>query len=151
MRLSVQTRYAARILLFLTHHSASSPASAQKISQKTGISQQFAEKILRKLRILGLTDSVRGANGGYYLRLSPSNITFGCLVDLMEGGFTLKCKKDNEVCANSEECPLKKSFEKMEEEVYSVLNNITLEDFLDSQKDALLGAEEKDPQTRDEA
>ena len=76
MRLSVQTRYAARILLFLIHHSASSPASAQKISQKTGISQQFAEKILRKLRILGLTDSVRGASGGYYLRLSPSNITF---------------------------------------------------------------------------
>ena len=151
MRLSVQTRYAARILLFLTHHSASSPASAQKISRKTGISQQFAEKILRKLRILGLTDSVRGANGGYYLRLSPSNITFGCLVDLMEGGFTLKCKKDNEVCASSDDCPLKKSFEKMEEEVYSVLNNITLEDFLDSQKDALLESGEKDPQTGDEA
>jgi len=135
MRLSVQTRYAARILLLLTHHSASSPASAQKISQKTGISQQFAEKILRKLRILGITESVRGANGGYYLRLSPSNITFGCLVDLMEGGFTLKCKKDNEVCANTEDCPLKKSFEKMEQDVYSVLNSITLEDFLDSQKE----------------
>lgn len=151
MRLSVQTRYAARILLFLTHHSASSPASAQKISKKTGISQQFAEKILRKLRILGLTESVRGANGGYYLRLSPSNITFGCLVDLMEGGFTLKCKKDNEVCSNSDDCPLKKSFEKMEEEVYSVLNNITLEDFLDSQKDALPEPGEKAAQPGSEA
>ena len=151
MRLSVQTRYAARILLFLTHHSSASPASAQKISQKTGISQQFAEKILRKLRILGLTDSVRGANGGYYLRLSPSNITFGCLVDLMEGGFTLKCKKENEICSNSEVCPLKKSFEKMEEDVYSVLNNITLEDFLDSRKEEPLTLDGEDPEQAQKA
>lgn len=85
MKLSAKTRYAARILLYLAKYGIERPISSSKLATQTGISSQFIEQILRQLRLAGITGSIRGARGGHVLLRKPEDLTFGCIVKLMEG------------------------------------------------------------------
>ena len=89
MKLSAKTRYAARILFYMAKHVMNEPISSNLLAAKTGISSQFIEQILRQLRLAGITGSVRGAKGGHILLRKPEELTFGCIVKLMEGGIEL--------------------------------------------------------------
>jgi Rrf2 family iron-sulfur cluster assembly transcriptional regulator len=42
-----------------------SPLKAQEIAEKIGATTSFVEQVARKLRIAGITKSVRGPGGGY--------------------------------------------------------------------------------------
>lgn len=71
MKLSAKTRYAARILLYLAKYGIERPISSSKLATQTGISSQFIEQILRQLRLVGITGSIRGARGGMCCCASP--------------------------------------------------------------------------------
>lgn len=69
--------------------SENSPISIQKIADVIGTTKGYLEQIINNLRNAGLIISIRGANGGYYLSKSPSNISFGEIFTAIEGDFKI--------------------------------------------------------------
>lgn len=82
MRLSLQTDYALRTLMFLAvkdgHHSIADIANAY------GISKNHLMKVAQRLTAEGFVESVRGRSGGLKLALSPTELNVGTIVRTME-------------------------------------------------------------------
>ncbi|MFT4301932.1 MAG: Rrf2 family transcriptional regulator [Desulfovibrio sp.] len=131
MKLSAKTRYAARILLYLAKNGLEQPVSSSLLANKTGISSQFIEQILRQLRLAGITGSVRGAKGGHVLVRKPEDLTFGCIVRLMEGGIELSgCLEKPGNCARFDACEVRKAWESLQSTLDGVFESITLRDLM---------------------
>ena len=131
MKLSAKTRYAARILLFLALNGIEKPVSSSQLAARTGISSQFSEQILRQLRLAGITGSIRGAKGGHVLLRKPEELTFGCIVKLMEGGIELtSCMEKPGECARFDECEVRKAWQNLQSTLDGVFDSITLRDLM---------------------
>jgi Rrf2 family transcriptional regulator, nitric oxide-sensitive transcriptional repressor len=82
MRLSLQTDYALRTLMFLAakdgHHSIA------EISRAYGISKNHLMKVAQRLAAEGFVDSVRGRNGGLKLARPANALNIGLIVRTME-------------------------------------------------------------------
>ena len=131
MKLSAKTRYAARMLLYLANNGFEQPVSSSLIASKTGISSQFIEQILRQLRLAGITGSVRGAKGGHILMRKPEDLTFGCIVRLMEGGIELSgCLEKPGNCSRFDACEVRKAWESLQATLDGVFESITLRDLM---------------------
>lgn len=132
MKLSARSRYAARILLELAQHKGTAPLSAATLSQRTGVSVQFVEQILKPLKQAGITSSVRGAAGGHRLSKSADRVSLGDIVRLMEGGICLTvCSgKNHGNCQKQESCRTRKAWERVSEALENELNAITLDSML---------------------
>ncbi|MBO4335764.1 MAG: Rrf2 family transcriptional regulator [Desulfovibrio sp.] len=128
MKLSAKTRYAARILFCLAQHDKS-PVSSSILSAKTGISAQFIEQILRQLRLAGITDSVRGAKGGHVLLRKPEEVSFGTILNVMEGGMELStCLNCPDSCERYSDCEMHDVWGNLQKSLNKALDSITLED-----------------------
>lgn len=98
LRISTKGRYAARILVYLALHEDSAPSPKQEIADAEGISADYVEQILTKLRSGGLVRSHRGARGGFSLARAPGAITMADVLAASEGPIEL-------VPCEGEECP----------------------------------------------
>ena len=82
MRLSVQTDYALRTLMFLAvkegHHSIAVIASSY------GISKNHLMKVAQRLTAEGFVESVRGRSGGLRLAKDPATLNVGAIVRVIE-------------------------------------------------------------------
>ena len=82
MRMSVQTDYALRTLMFLAvkegHHSIADIARAY------GISKNHLMKVAQRLTAEGFVESVRGRGGGLRLSRPPAALNVGAVVRIME-------------------------------------------------------------------
>ena len=128
MKLSARTRYAARILLELARNEDGIPLSASMLSQRTGVSAQFVEQILKPLKQKGLTTSVRGASGGHHLARPAEHITLGEVVRLMEGGIFLSvcCGENSEDCPRKEGCLIRGAWVEVSNTLEQELDAISL-------------------------
>lgn len=76
MKISAKLDYACRALIELALHWPNrSPLQIQVIGKKQGIPSNFLTHILIHLKTIGLVESVRGKNGGYYLSKAPDDIS----------------------------------------------------------------------------
>ena len=128
MKLSARTRYAARILLELARNEDGVPLSASVLSQRTGVSAQFVEQILKPLKQQGLTSSVRGASGGHNLARPADQITLGEVVRLMEGGILLSvcCGESSDNCPRREGCLIRGAWVEVSNTLQQELDDISL-------------------------
>ena len=134
MKFSARTRYAARILLELAGNQDERPMSAAVLSQRTGVSAQFVEQILKPLKQKGFTSSVRGASGGHRLARPTDAISLGEVVRLMEGGIQLSvCCGDNaKDCPRKDRCLIRGSWVTVSHALERELDEITLASLLES-------------------
>lgn len=101
MLLNSETDYAIRILSCLSEREER--IGAVEISEKTGVSQRFALKILHKLVLAGLVCSVRGSKGGYRLARPAKEITLLEVFETMNGPLLLnRCQIAGESCSHPE-------------------------------------------------
>ena len=135
MKLSAKTRYAARILYCMAQNEKN-PVSSSALSTKTGISAQFIEQILRKLRLAGITDSVRGAKGGHILLRKPEELSFATILDVMEGGMKLSmCINTPESCDRCQDCVMHDALGDLQASLNKTLDAVTLQDILKLSRD----------------
>lgn len=82
MRLSVQTDYALRTLMFLAvkdgHHSIA------QIARAYGISKNHLMKVAQRLTAEGFVEGVRGRSGGLKLARPASDLNVGSIMRIME-------------------------------------------------------------------
>jgi len=61
------------------------PISLKSIAKENNLSEHYLEQLASPLRNNGLVRSIRGAYGGYTLAKSPSEITAGDIIRVLEG------------------------------------------------------------------
>lgn len=82
MRLSLQTDYALRILMFLA--ASDRRVSVEEIARAFDVSGNHLVKVAHRLTQLKLLDAKRGRGGGIALARPPSSINVGIVVRKME-------------------------------------------------------------------
>ena len=87
--LSQKTRYAIRAMQHLADRYGEGPVQLSEIAEAQKIPANFLTVILSELSRVGLVSSLRGKDGGYWLALSPIDITYGDLIRVMRGSLAL--------------------------------------------------------------
>src|SRR5687768_7873551 len=88
MRLTYQTDYALRMLIYLALHEGQ-PSRVTDVASSYGISRNHLLKVALKLRKFGYVTTLRGRTGGIALARRPEEINLGEVVRQMEDGFVL--------------------------------------------------------------
>ncbi|MBC7330467.1 Rrf2 family transcriptional regulator [bacterium] len=140
LRLNTMVRYAVRIMLSLASRWQGSYISANVIAKEQEISVDYAEQILRKLRLGKLVESNRGPEGGFKLTKPPSEISLMDIVIAMQGRVHLiRCLEPNgeKHCHRAPNCSARIMWQKLGEKVADFLSNNTLEDVLKEARELL--------------
>ena len=86
MKLSAKTEYACLAMLQLAaDYATGEPVQIRRIAEEHGVPARFLVQILLQLKSANLVASTRGAAGGYRLTRPPGEITFGEVIEVMEG------------------------------------------------------------------
>ena len=114
MILNSETDYAIRIVACL---SGEERLDAKTISKNTGVTQNYALKILHKLTVAGIVKSFKGAKGGYTLAKSPNEITLLEVIELMCGPISFsQCQCGDKHCTHPQgDCLFKETFNSVSE------------------------------------
>ena len=89
IKLSTKGRYATRILVRLAMQKSDKPYRKQEIAEAEGISADYVEQILIRLKAAGLVASHRGARGGFSLIRDPVEVTVEEVLVATEGPLAL--------------------------------------------------------------
>ena len=102
---------------------------AQVIAKEEGISIKYLERILNLLRKNDLVLSVKGKSGGYALALPAGKISLLDIILALDGPVSpMKCI--GSICHKEENCPLKKVWTVVGENIEKTLEKIKLEDLI---------------------
>ena len=126
MRLTFQTDYALRMLIYLTTNSG--PATVADVAASYGISRNHLLKVARRLGKYGYIRTLRGRTGGIELAQRPEDINLGAVVRRMEDDFALvECMRpDGGGCVISPVCRLKGLVGKALDAFLAVFDEYTL-------------------------
>jgi Rrf2 family nitric oxide-sensitive transcriptional repressor len=129
MRLSLQTDYALRTLLFLATRTMRTTVS--DVAEFFGISAHHVGKVVHQLGRLGYVRNHRGPGGGIELARAPSTITVGRVVLDFEGNtHLLDCVGLPGQCVIQPGCRLRGVLAEAERIQMDYLNGVTLESLL---------------------
>ena len=129
MRLSLQTDYALRTLLYVATRSGR--ATVAEVAEFYDISAHHLGKVVHQLGRLGYIRNRRGPGGGFELARSASAITAGQVVLDLEGStHLLDCVATPGVCVIQPGCTLRGVFEQAEQRYMDYLRSVTLESLL---------------------
>lgn len=138
MKLTAQEEYGLRCLLQVARHApgvGADPVSIRTVAEAEGLSVEYAAKLLRALRQVGLVDSVRGAAGGYILARPPGETTAWEVLAALDGplyteAFCTGHKGQLESCVHSTGCSIRVLWKWVDVALKSVLQRVTLADLL---------------------
>lgn len=127
MRLTMQTDYALRTLMFLA--AANRRITAAEVADLYGISVNHIAKVVNQLARLGYVRSVRGIGGGFELARRAEDIRLGDVIEAFEGNMhLLECVAAEDVCVIQRFCKLKSALAEAERVQLDYLNQLTLQD-----------------------
>ena len=132
--LSQKTRYAIRAMQHLADRYGEGPVQLAEIAAKQNIPGNFLTVILSELSRYGIVASMRGKDGGYWLAVSPIDITYGDLIRVMRGSLALvpcasrfaheKCSH----CVAEGECRTRALMLQVRDRTAEILDSIRLSD-----------------------
>jgi len=135
--LAQKTRYAIRAMQHLADRYGQGPVPLSEIAAKQKIPANFLTTILSELGRIGLVASQRGKDGGYWLALSPIDITYGDLIRLMRGSLALvpcasrfaheRCNN----CVEEGECRTRALMLQVRDRTAALLDSVRLSDRID--------------------
>ena len=143
MRLTKQTNYAVRMLMYCAANSGGL-SRIPEIAKAYGVSELFLFKILQPLNKAGLVETVRGRNGGVRLGRAAKDITLFDVVRVTEDSFAMaECfDEDGDIdCPLIDSCGLNSALHKALTAFFNVLMSYTIDDLVKSrpQINSLLG------------
>ena len=130
MRLTTKGRYAVTAMLDLALHGTERPVSLADISGRQNISLSYLEQLFARLKRHGLVEGLRGPGGGYRLSRRPDDISVAQVITAIGEGIDVTQCNGNENCQNGERCLTHELCTKLGNEIYSFLDNITLQSFI---------------------
>lgn len=131
MRVSAKADYAVRAMIELDAEGASEvrPVKGETISTAQGIPVNFLERILSELRVHGLVQSRRGAEGGYWLARDAEQISVADVIRAVEGPLaSVRGEAPDEIEYRGRSEPLRDVWVALRASVRDVLENVSLAD-----------------------
>ena len=139
MKISTKGRYALRLMLDLAVNNTGEYITIKSIAARQEISDKYLEQIITQLNKAGYVKSTRGAQGGYRLAMAPEEYTVGMILRLIEGNLTpVSCLDDSpNQCTRANQCATLMIWEKLDDAISNVIDNITLSDLVDHHNNLL--------------
>jgi len=131
MRLTKQTNYAVRILMYCAANS-DALSRIPEIASAYNLSEAFLFKILKPIADNGFVESVRGRNGGIRLAKPADEIFLLEIVRLTEDNFSMADCFDNAItsCPLVDACTLNSVWSEALAAFFSVLEGYTIADLI---------------------
>jgi len=123
--------YAIRAMIFIAQKSEDGvKVGIKEISKGTSAPEHFVAKIIQDLSRKGLVQSVKGPNGGFFLKEGSKKNTIADIVKAIDGDklFT-GCAVGLRNCSETKPCPLHDEFKIIRKEIYNMLQNSTVAEF----------------------
>lgn len=134
MKLSTKCRYGARAMVEIARRSGQGPVKRREIAQAQDISDSYLENILIALKHGGLIETIRGARGGYVLKVPPDQISLLEVFNALEGPFLpVGCLDGDDMCGRLDDCQTRQVWKRVQEAVESVLRKETIQSLLDDE------------------
>ncbi|MCA9475747.1 MAG: Rrf2 family transcriptional regulator [Nitrospira sp.] len=135
-RFPIKVTYGIMATVELARHKDTQPLQAKVIAQRQRIPTRFIEQIMQRLKQAGIVRSARGAQGGYTLTKTPSQISLASLVNSMNGAQRELLNGITDNNGNSNQRPLSTSllsgiWQQVEEAEQGILNNISIQSLLE--------------------
>ncbi len=139
MKVSSRGEYALRALLVLGQQQGK-VCPINEIAKQTLVTVKYLEQILLQLRKLGYVHSKRGIQGGYMLRLSPTDINIEEVIRQIEGPLSpMGCASTTAYV--EDKCLLKPLWTVVRDTIARVLEKTTLDDLLNKRITTGMGGE----------
>lgn len=126
------SEYALLSLIYISKQTT--PQDVVSLSTELNISKSFLAKVLQTLAKEGILLSYKGAKGGFVLSKSPSDITIKQIVDCAEKKSVGVFECSGGVCPSNKDatCSIFPMLNKLQNKIDDFLNNLTLQDILES-------------------
>ena len=137
MKLSTKGRYGLRAILDLALHQEEGATSISTISERTGISVNYLEQLIAKLRKAELVISIRGAQGGYKLAQNMDDISVGDILRALEGDLSpVNCIADSseKTCESSNLCVTKLVWQRINDSINEAVDTFMLSELVNQSK-----------------
>jgi len=107
------------------------PVPIAQIAAREGLSNVYAAKIMRQLRLAGLVDSTRGAAGGYRLARDADEITVWDTIQALDPNFlpgtTCECEPADRIdCRRTTDCAVSSLWRRLGDQIRRQLSTLTL-------------------------
>ena len=133
MKISKKKQYDLRLMLDIALNEGKKPIRIKEISERQQISDKYLEQIISILTKNGFVISQRGPQGGYHLAKMPKDYTVGSILRVIEGKLCpVACLETaNNQCERKDGCITLPLWEKLDEAINNVVDNVTLQDLID--------------------
>ena len=138
MKLTSKGRYAVMALVDLARFDNINPVSLRDISLRQGISLDYLEQILSKLKKNEIVKSMRGTQGGYVLNKNPNDIKLTNIFHAVDEKVkTVQCKKESKKGCNGKatKCITHNLWDELEIHINTFFENKSLKDLLNNNKE----------------
>ena len=127
MKLTTRGHYSVKALLDLSLQQNYGPASVNAIARRQNIPAPYLEKLLIALRRSNLVISVRGSQGGYQLKRSPSDIFLGQILQAV--GESIEAPfSQADLSEQAEDWVTQRLWQRLHQTLKEALYSISLED-----------------------
>ncbi len=137
MKLTNKGRYAVMAMADLAVNAKDGPISLTEISFRQNISLAYLEQIFLKLKNNKLVKSSRGANGGYVLEKSASEIKISNIINAVDEEVrTLNCKKNSKRGCNNKsvKCITHNLWDELDQHINGFFEKVKLQDLTKQNK-----------------
>jgi len=126
MKLSTRVRYGVRAMVELAKQKDNKPVPLRQLAESQGISSKYLEQMAASLKIAGLIESVRGAEGGYRLARPAGEITVLDIYNVLDvAGDPIDC--EDPVCERIKFCATRELWLELIQSIKKVLNSKNLQ------------------------
>jgi Rrf2 family protein len=134
MRITTWAEYGVICALHLAKRYGSGPVTGKDLAAREGLSADYVEQILIRLRRAGLVASTRGARGGYALSRDAMEISVREIIAASElATFDLHCVSHpitEERCGDSQNCSIRPVWLMLQRRIDDALESVRLADLL---------------------
>ena len=138
MKLSTKGRYGLRAVLDLAVHADEEAVALSQIAERQGISMNYLEQLIAKLKKAGIVNGIRGAQGGYVLAAPAEEISIGDILRALEGDLNpVDCSVVNSEdgsCSNSDSCVTKYVWKRISDSINDAVDGIMLSELVAESK-----------------
>ena len=138
MKLTTRGRYGLRAVLDLAVNTENEAVSLSEIAERQGISMNYLEQLIAKLKKSGIVQGIRGAQGGYVLAMPPEEISVGDILRALEGDLIpVDCAELNSgdtPCINSDTCVTKYVWKRISDSINEAVDGIMLSELVDESR-----------------
>lgn len=138
MKLTTRGRYGLRAVIDLAVHTDDEAVALSQIAERQGISMNYLEQLIAKLKKSGIVHGIRGAQGGYVLAMPADEISVGDILRALEGDLSpVDCYELNNSdtpCSSSDICVTKYVWRRISDSINDAVDGIMLSDLVAESK-----------------